>query len=264
MPPKRSILLTAGASLVVLANLVALAAAPPAAKPTEWAAEGEMSDACQCAVFCPCNFLDKPTLGHCDDTIALHLTHAHWGDVRLDGDSVVIVSASKEGQRMVDTVGDLVFANFYVSDKATPERQKAIVALAKAMMGADKGEGPRFSSLDKVHVVPLEVSIASDKNVVKIPGKLELETAPIASNAEGKPVTIANLPSMPPFMSENVVRRLSTYRYTDDGKDWNYGGRSAQSATFKVDSHMIEAMTEPQKSPIEPKPRDPTAHHDHP
>ena len=57
------------------------------------------------------------------------------------------------------------------------------------------------------------------------------------------------------------MRKSNTYRYTDDGKDWDYGGRSATSATFSVDSKTIEAMTEPEKSPVTPKPQDPSAHH---
>src|SRR5262245_46756810 len=124
--------------LVLLLALTGLLATR--ASSTEWSIEGIMSDACQCAVTCPCQFLDKPTLGHCADTFVLSVDKGHYGKVSLDGQSIVIVTASKEGQRVVDTVGDLVFANIYVSDKSSQEQRDALVALTKALLGADKGD----------------------------------------------------------------------------------------------------------------------------
>src|SRR5262245_51239504 len=95
-----------------------------AAATPDWSCEGIMTEACQCNVVCPCTFLDKPSMGHCDDTMLIQLTKGHYGEVPLDGQSIVVVSASKEGQRLVDTVGDLVFANIYVSEASSPAQRE--------------------------------------------------------------------------------------------------------------------------------------------
>ena len=261
--PANPLIRTLGPALALVA-LSAVTAAPGASPGgpggtagPEWSIQATMTEACQCRLFCPCTFLDKPTVGHCDDTLALLVTRGHYGDIPLDGQPLVVVSSSQEGKRMVDTVGDLAFADIYVSDRSTEAQRSALVGLVKTMLGADKGKGPRISGRDRVHTAPIEISVSGDHHVVMIPGVLNLESDPIESNATGKAVTVDHAPAFPPFFSPLTVRRSKIYRYTADGRDWKYDGLSADSATFEVDSRTLAGMAQPGESPILPKPKNP-------
>src|SRR6476659_6106263 len=116
-------------------------AAPIAPDPTRtWAAEGVCADACQCTVFCPCEFNERPTFGHCDDAAILNIEKGHFGDQKLDGLRVVVVSQSPHGERLVDSVGRLTFAHIYVSDESSDAQMKALAESARRTFGVfEKG-----------------------------------------------------------------------------------------------------------------------------
>src|SRR5262249_39756130 len=44
---------------------------------------------------CPCNFAQPPTTGECEGILAWHIREGNYGDVRLDGLSVMAVGAFK-------------------------------------------------------------------------------------------------------------------------------------------------------------------------
>ena len=58
-----------------------------------WHVTGDWFDTCKCSVPCPCTFAQPPTTGDCDGILAWHVRRGNYGDVRLDGLSVMALAA---------------------------------------------------------------------------------------------------------------------------------------------------------------------------
>jgi len=231
--------------LLILAPGAALAA-PALPEKGAWAMTGSLSDACQCEVFCPCEFAQKPTYGHCDDTAILHIEHGRYGDVNLDGRRVVVVSQSPEGERLVDTIGDLVFAHLYVPDDATDLEAQALAELARRVFGTwVGGKVARISPDEKVMKVKMTASIEPTHHKVSIPGVLDLDIEALTGWDGVNPVAVKNGPAAGPGVGDILIARSHTYTYTDHGVDWNYGGRSASMRTLDLEGAIENVPADP-------------------
>src|SRR5262245_39162357 len=135
----RTILVTM--SILLMAHMLNAAEA----KKT-WAMEGRVIEACQCEVFCSCEMNNKPTHGHCDDAEVITITKGHYGDVVLDGQKVVLVGASPEGERMVDTVGKLVFSRIYVPEGTTDSVMNSLAQVVRFAFGSFVNSKAQLSS----------------------------------------------------------------------------------------------------------------------
>lgn len=199
---------------------------------TPWSVQGLMSDACQCNVFCPCEFAEKPTFGHCDDTAIMHIDKGHFADVKLDGLSMVVVSQSPQGERLVDTAGKLNFARIFVPENTTDEQMKALGEVAGRVMGAFVTGAARLSEDQKIERVKMEMNIEPERHRVSIPGILELDVQTMTGGDGENPMIVKNIGG--PAFGDVTVAKSNAYRYTYDGVDWNYAGRSASFRTFNI------------------------------
>jgi hypothetical protein len=59
----------------------------------QWHVEGDWFDVCRCDVPCPCEFAQPPTDNWCEGVLAWHVREGHYGDVRLDGLSIIGVGS---------------------------------------------------------------------------------------------------------------------------------------------------------------------------
>src|SRR5689334_8429224 len=82
-----------------------------------WHMTGTLSEACSCAVPCPCNFESSPTREFCYAIVAMHIDKGTYGNVNLDGLEIGGANGAK---------GYV----FFVDDKATPEQEKALHQIA--------------------------------------------------------------------------------------------------------------------------------------
>jgi hypothetical protein len=57
----------------------------------EWYANGDWFDVCKCTIPCPCYFAQPPSFGDCEGVLAWRIREGRFGDVPLDGLSVVAV-----------------------------------------------------------------------------------------------------------------------------------------------------------------------------
>ena len=212
------------------------AATPPAsaAAGTTWEVEGVMADACQCEVFCPCEFLSTPTHGHCDDAAVLLLSKGRYKDVDLAGLRVVVVSASREGKRIIDTVGDLEYARIFVPQGSTDAQTEALAQVARNVFGAFVGTEARVSPDESVEKVPIQISAESHHYKVTIPGILEMDLHSETGGDGVSPIVLKNNAFAAMGAGDAEVAKSSVYRYTKDGKNWDYAGRSASIRPFKM------------------------------
>jgi hypothetical protein len=58
-----------------------------------WHIVGHWFDTCNCSIPCPCTFAQPPTTGDCEGILAWHIRKGNYGDVPLDGLSVMALAA---------------------------------------------------------------------------------------------------------------------------------------------------------------------------
>jgi hypothetical protein len=225
---------TIGKALIVAATTVLLWPVAAASEETEplWHVRGLMSDACQCAVFCPCEFNEKPTFGHCDDTAIMHIEEGRFDHIDLDGQRLVVTFQSPEGERLFDTIGDLNFARIFVPDDTTDAQFEALEAVAGRVFGALVTGMHRLAEDQTVHRVPMQIDLEPLRHRVTIPGILELDVEAITGGDGENPMVLQNIGG--PEFGDVIVAKSHRYRYTYGGVDWNYSGRSASFRTFDL------------------------------
>lgn len=199
-----------------------------------WAVDGVMTSACQCAVFCSCEFNEKPTFGHCDDSELIQITKGHYGNVKLDGQRIVVISQSPEGERLVDTVGKLNFARFYVDESVSDAQAEALAAIARKIFGTFVDGASRISANEKIHRTRIDVMVAHDHRAVKIPGVLDLRIEPLKGGDGKTPMTVANHSFSTIGLGDPEVWRSKTYKFTGDTTAWDYSGRNAAVRTVSM------------------------------
>ena len=99
----------------------------------DWNLEGEWLKNCNCAFGCPCDFNARPTQGHCEGLMAMHITKGHFGDTRLDGLCFAVTvrfpGALHEGNGQIQPILD---------SRASPEQ---LEALGEILSGRHSAEG---------------------------------------------------------------------------------------------------------------------------
>lgn len=221
-------------SLIALAFTFFLGSTPATEAPKTWAAEGTLVDACQCAVYCACEFNGKPTAGHCDDASLVEITKGHFGEVNLDGKRLIVVAQSPHGERMVDTVGRLEFARIYVDEKTTDAEMEALASLARKMLGTFVNGVDRISANETVQRVPITSSVNGVQRAFAVPGVLDLQMELLLGADKKTPMTISNHIFDEYGFTDPQVGRSTKYTFKDGTHDWNYSGRSASVRTFKM------------------------------
>ena len=219
----------------------AAATAAPTATDNTWEVDGVFSDACQCSVFCPCEFNQKPTFGHCDDAAILNIDQGHWGGEKLDGLRVVVVSQSPHGERLVDTVGRLKFAHIYVSQGSTDAQMNALAEIVRRSFGVFANGVSKLAVEETVERVPMTVSIEPYRYRATIPGILNVDMEALLGGDGRTPIVIKNHPYNPLGLDDPMVAHSRTYTYKRGKIDWNYSGRSASIRHFKLGGEIRPA-----------------------
>ncbi len=207
-----------------------------------WKVNGVMSDACQCMLFCPCEFSSVPTFGHCDDAAILLIDSGHYGGLELDGLRVAVVSESPQGERLVDSVGRLKFARIYVEEHVSDKQAEALAFIARSVFGAFVTNAPRISEDEMVHRVKMDIEVTGNRHRITIPGVLELDLATVTGGDGKTPIVIQNSPFEEAGFGEAIIAQSSVYKYKNDamGIDWDYGGRSASIRTFELQGELAD------------------------
>ena len=224
--------------VIALGFLLALAG-PAGADKNDWEAQGVMSDACQCIVFCPCEFQSTPSFNHCEDTSVLSIQKGHYGDVKLDGLRVCVVSQSPEGQRMADAKGSFKFAHIYVPQTATDAEAKALAEVVRRVFGSHVKEASRISPDETVEKVRMDVMIQPNHHKVTIPGILELDLETVPGGDGKSPIVLHNMSSASVGFGDVLVAQSNVYKYTQGDIAWDYSGRSASIRSFKFEGRIV-------------------------
>lgn len=144
---------------------------------------GESIEACNCYHGCNCQFQGYPNDGLCEFIVGFEITDGRVGDVSLNGLRAVV--AAKYPHAIHEGNGHVVL---FVDDKAGDEQVNAFATVLSGQLGGmpwealagtiGKFEGPIRK--------PVEIKIAGEKSLVRVPGSIELQLTPIRDVVSGK------------------------------------------------------------------------------
>ena len=154
----------------------------PAAK-TPYRVKAESIEACNCNHGCNCQFQGYPNDGKCEFIVGFEIKDGRVGDVSLNGLRAVV--AAKYPNAIHEGNGHVVL---FVDDKASEAQVTAFATVLSGQLGGmpwealagtiGKFEGPIRK--------PIEIKIAGEKSLVRVPGSIELQLTPIRDVVSGE------------------------------------------------------------------------------
>jgi hypothetical protein len=200
-----------------------------------WTVTGDWFDTCNCAIPCPCTFAQPPTSGHCEGVLAWHIQRGQYGDVTLDGLSVMAVGVFDgniwEGKTKA-TMG------LFLDERADGRQREALQMIFGGRAGGWPGtfagfigevRGVEFARID----FHLDDDLASWR--AEIPGRVRSSAVALGgpTTLPGQRVQVHN-----PGGAECGPNSIATYgSSTADsvrvfGFEWDRTGRSSKHIRF--------------------------------
>jgi hypothetical protein len=125
----------------------------------KWHAAGDWFDICSCNVPCPCEFAQAPTNNVCNGILAWHIREGRFGDVRLDGLSLVALGAF-EGNIWA---GAKAVMGLYIDEKADQSQRQALQAIFAGEAGGwPGGFAASIGEFRGVEFAPISFHVADD------------------------------------------------------------------------------------------------------
>jgi hypothetical protein len=201
----------------------------------QWHVAGDWFDVCRCDIPCPCEFAQAPTDNYCEGVLAYHVREGNYGDVPLDGLSVIAVGAFEGNIWAGEAEMSL---GMFIDERADEPQREALQMIFGGQAGGFQGElAELIGEMRGVEFVPIEFEVADDLAYwrAEIPGKVvasaEALTGP--TTPEGQRVQLLNPPG-----SEVGPGQVATWgRATADraeafGFKWEWDGKSSKHIPF--------------------------------
>ena len=206
------------ALLALFSLTVAASCATDGRADSAWSIKADYTDTCSCAPSCPCLFGSGSTLGYCEGLTMLEIESGHYGDVNVDG--VTVIAVYRGGS----------WIKFYVDDEASEAQTEAVVTLLPTFEG--------FFAIDnvlEVKNVPLAVERSAERIKISTPNtSAEIE---VMKGKNGEPIKIDNLPSpgfpAPPFQDHTQYRSV-TLKHEAEDKQFEYSGTNGFTARIEA------------------------------
>lgn len=184
-------------------------------KAQQWSIKGDYAESCNCNAPCPCHFGSPSSHGVCEGSGLLEIKEGFYGDVNLDGISVVTTLH----------VGEWI--KYYVSENATDEQVKTIGPLIQALIGYPAEW--KVLSIDKV---PISVERTATKVKFSVPtSTVEIE---IMKGQNGEPIRIQNLPAG--YLSDLTQYKSITNSHNSEDKKFSYSGTNGLTSKVNTGS----------------------------
>lgn len=194
--------------LSLIVGLVLTIALPLSALATEWSVKADYAESCSCAPSCPCIYGSAPTRGFCDGTSLVDIKKGNYGDVNLDG--LTIVSAFGTGK----------WVKYFVSENATDQQLQVIDKLMPAMFGYHK-------SAEVLATEKAAVKVERTMNNLKYSGPDTMVEIEMVKGADGGPIKLTNLPVQgfpaPPLLGAEQYKSVNLSHQGKD-KEFSYSG----------------------------------------
>ena len=128
-----------------------------------WRLVGDWFDVCSCDLACPCEFAQAPTNSVCEGVINYKIREGHYGDVRLDGLCVVILTFFEGGNLWAGEVTPT--AGIYRDERADEQQREALQMIFSGNAGgwpAAMREITGGGDPQGVEYVPITIDVADD------------------------------------------------------------------------------------------------------
>jgi hypothetical protein len=224
-------------SLVALLAGVAMASwaaepAKPEAKATPWKITGQLEEACSCNAACPCWFGSKPSRMSCGGGEFVFIQKGTYGTTSVDGLAYGFMGESPDNESMMESMGSWKFAYLYIDQKASPEQQEALRAIASQTMPAEASKKVEW------RVVPITRTIAGKEHKVSL-GQYGTFSGHLIEGGLGGSTKITNPPGADPIHRQYEQGETSTLKYTDAGANYDFKDSNYMYATFEVNSEQF-------------------------
>jgi hypothetical protein len=201
----------------------------------KWNVKGDWFDTCKCSIPCPCTFAQAPTTGDCEGVLAWHISTGYYGDVRLDGLSVMAVGYFEgnlwEGKSKASM-------GIFIDERADAPQREALQLIFEGRVGGWPGIfANTIGEVRGLEFAPIDFHVDDDLGSwrAEIPGK-----AVASAEALGGPTTLPGqrVQVHNPGGSEVGPNAIATWgKSTADkasafGFNWNRSGRSSKHIRF--------------------------------
>jgi hypothetical protein len=200
-----------------------------------WRLAGDWFDVCNCTVPCPCTFAQAPSEGQCEGILAWHVREGNYGDVRLDGLSVVAVGGFEGNIWAGESKAAM---GFFIDERADDAQRDAL----QAIFGGEAGGWPGgfaelIGDMRGIEYAAIDFELADDlaRWRVAVPGKARGSAEALAgpTTPEGARVQVHNAPG-----AEVGPGQVATWATAGEdevdafGFSWSWPGRSSKHFPF--------------------------------
>ncbi|MGH7843200.1 MAG: DUF1326 domain-containing protein [Candidatus Binataceae bacterium] len=192
------------------------------AQKQNWRIEGDYFESCNCELLCPCllsHAQARPTEGHCDVVLAIHIARGACGAADLTGFNVV---------QALTTPGPMAQGNgtlaVYVDDRADAAQRAALEAIFTGNAG-----GPpallttMVSKRLPTKSAPIKFTAAGKTFKLSIAGITDVTVEGVAG-AGGEVVWLDNVGH--PFSTRLAAAKAAASHYTDHSLSFDNSGRN--------------------------------------
>ena len=161
-----------------------------------WNLSGDWFDVCNCNISCPCIFAQAPSYGDCEGVLAYRIKKGRYGEISLDGLSVLALSYFKGNIWAGDTKANIAV---FFDERASEEQRDALNMIFTGKAGGFMGKFAKLiGEVRGLEYASIKIEIADDLSYwsAEIPGKViakgEALTGPMTP--PGKRVQTLNPP----------------------------------------------------------------------
>jgi Tfp pilus assembly protein PilF len=203
------------AQIRALVERETLAPRPAVPFTQDWRLKGEGFVCCPCKSPCPCRHNAPPSQPHCEATGAYKISQGHYGKVRLDGFTFVLVDTNMTASKSP--------SQLFVDQGATDQQ---VIALERIYQAFGPLQPLIFPTVVRR---PISFKTRSGAYEVSVPERVELK---IERRAPG--LTAA----LDPFSNLIEYAQNVTYKVWDESKSlrWDYSGRQANFRLIDLDA----------------------------
>lgn len=194
-----------------------------------WRIRGNVMEACNCNVTCPCNFGGDPTQLPCEAILGFNIVEGNYGQTQLGNLNVVLTAVIP---------GNLMEGNWtmgaYIDQRANHQQMEALGTILSGQAG---GWFAAVTALISNSLPPKQVPInfepVSGGYRIVVPGLLEVGAEQIPDPMSGEPLdTQVTGLSVPFYDGAASVRRSSVFKLTDSPLSFEHPGKSSLIGTF--------------------------------
>ncbi len=191
-----------------------------------WKIAGLYFEACNCDLVCPCYSAKPPTYGYCEGNCAWYVQRGQYGDVPLDGLSVILAQRCDGFMRETQWQ-----CWFYIDDRAAPEQFEALQKIFSLKDGGHLAKTfGRLWNVRGVERAPIEVKLSGWQHRISILGRLALAVGLLQPQAGPTLCRVPNVPGVAALAEEDWLK--------GGPLNYDYAGKNALSTTFAYHSEQ--------------------------